>query len=48
MYKDVILFMHGLSCRIVTNSIIVDEDEIKELIKNIIKKVSEWVWKRNI
>lgn len=41
IYRDVRFFTHGLSCQIATNSIIVTEKEIRELIKNIIRKISD-------
>lgn len=41
IYIDVRFFTHGLSCQIATKSIMVTEDEIRKLIKNIIKKVSD-------
>ena len=40
LYRDVRFYTHGLSCQIATKSIIVTEQEIQNLIKNIIMKVS--------
>ena len=40
LYRDVRFYTHGLACQIASNSILVSEEEIKELIKNIIKNVS--------
>lgn len=41
LYRDIRFYTHGLSCQIATKSIIVTEKEIQNLIKNIIKKVSD-------
>ena len=41
LYRDVRFYTHGLSCQIATKSIIVTEQEIQNLIKNIIRKVSD-------
>ena len=41
LYRDVRFYTHGLSCQIATKSIIVTEQEIQNLIKNIIMKVSD-------
>ena len=41
LYRDVRFYNHGLSCQIACNSIKVDEDEIKDLLKTMIKKLKE-------
>lgn len=41
LYRDVRFFTHGLSCQIANRSIIVNEQEIKALIKNIITKMNK-------
>lgn len=40
LYRDVRFFTHGLSCQIACHSILVSEKEIKELIDNVIKKLT--------
>ena len=41
LYRDVRFYTHGLSCQIACKSIVVNEKEIKTLIKNIIDKLKE-------
>jgi len=41
LYRDVRFYNHGLSCQIACNSIKVTEDEIKDLLKTMIKKLKE-------
>ena len=41
LYRDVRFYTHGLSCQIACKSIIVDENEIKNLIGDIIKRLKE-------
>ena len=40
LYRDVRFYTHGLACQIACNSILVKEDEIKKLIKNLIENLS--------
>ena len=40
LYRDIRFFTHGLSCQIAIKSIVVNEEEIRKLISNIISKVS--------
>lgn len=39
LYRDVRFYTHGLSCQIASKSIIVSDEEISNLIKNIINKI---------
>lgn len=39
LYRDVRFYTHGLSCQIACKSIIIDENEIKKLIKEAINKL---------
>lgn len=41
LYRDVRFYTHGLSCQIACNSILVNEEEIKKLIKDLIEKLKE-------
>ena len=41
LYRDVRFYNHGLSCQIACNSIKVDEKEIKDLLKTMIKNLKE-------
>ncbi len=41
LYRDVRFYTHGLSCQIACKSILVNEQEIKNLITNIIKNLKE-------
>lgn len=41
LYRDVRFYTHGLSCQIACSSIIVREDEIKDLIKSIINNLKK-------
>ena len=41
LYRDVRFYTHGLSCQIACKSILVDENEIKKLINDIIKNLKE-------
>lgn len=43
LYRDVRFYTHGLSCQIACNSIIVSEEEIKELINNTIIKLKKGI-----
>lgn len=41
LYRDVRFYTHGLSCQIACRSIILEKNEIKKLIKNLIEKLKE-------
>ena len=41
LYRDVRFYTHGLSCQIACKSILVDENEIKKLINDIINNLKE-------
>ncbi len=41
LYRDVRFYTHGLSCQIACNSILVNEEEIKKLIKDLIEKLKK-------
>lgn len=40
LYRDVRFYTHGISCQIACNSILIKEEEIKKLIKDLIDKLS--------
>ena len=40
LYRDVRFYTHGLACQIACNSILIKEEEIKNLIKNLIENLS--------
>lgn len=41
LYRDIRFYTHGLACQIACNSILVTEEEIKSLIKELINKMKE-------
>lgn len=43
LYRDVRFYIHGLSCQIACHSIVISEQEIKGLIKNVIKVLKKGI-----